>query len=216
MSKYDEPGCIINIGGFFIYNFIAITKNNNKQEDLKMTDNELLDDFLNGNENSFTKLVNHHQQSLYRFIWQKIGNHDEVADICQTCFIQVYRKADQFQGRSSFKNWLYTIAINQCKIHYRSKQRQRIDQDTDPESLDLSSDDSGWNQCLDEEKKTLIQSVIKRLPEKQQTTIELRFFHQCTLKQVAEIMGCPVGTAKANYHHALTRLRSLMTDKDYA
>jgi len=183
MSKYDEPGCIINIGGFFIYNFIAITKNNNKQEDLKMTDNELLDDF--------------HQQSLYRFIWQKIGNHDEVADICQTCFIQVYRKADQFQGRSS-------------------KQRQRIDQDTDPESLDLSSDDSGWNQCLDEEKKTLIQSVIKRLPEKQQTTIELRFFHQCTLKQVAEIMGCPVGTAKANYHHALTRLRSLMTDKDYA
>jgi RNA polymerase sigma-70 factor (ECF subfamily) len=81
--------------------------------------------------------------------------------------------------------------------------------------MELSTDDSGWNQCLDEQKKVLIQSVIKRLPEKQRVTIELRFFQQCTLKQVAEIMECPVGTAKANYHHALTRLRDLMANKEY-
>jgi RNA polymerase sigma-70 factor (ECF subfamily) len=180
-----------------------------------MTDNELLDEFLNGNEDAFRELVNHYQKSLYHFVWHRIGGHDEVADICQICFIQVYRKAGQFQGRASFKSWLYKIAINQCKNHYRSKQRQRIDQNVDPESMELSTDDSGWNQCLDEQKKVLIQSVIKRLPEKQRVTIELRFFQQCTLKQVAEIMECPVGTAKANYHHALTRLRDLMANKEY-
>jgi len=180
-----------------------------------MTDNELLDDFLNGNENSFKQLVTLYQQPLYRFVWLKIGDHDETADICQTCFIQVYRKAAQFQARASFKSWLYTIAINQCKNYYRTRQRQRIDQNVDTESLELSCGDSGWSQCIDEERKALIQSVIKRLPDKQQTTIELRFFQQCTLKQVAEIMGCPVGTAKANYHHALTRLRNLMSDEDY-
>ncbi len=180
-----------------------------------MDDNALLNDFLKGNESAFKELITRHQKGLYRFVWLKVGNHDDAADICQSCFIQVHKKAEQFQAKASFKSWLYKIAINFCKNHYRSKDRQRIDSSTDPDTLENTGDDTGWTQCMDQEKKARIQTVIKNLPDKQRTTIELRFFQECTLKQVAEIMDCPIGTAKANYHHALTTLRKLITGDDY-
>ena len=180
-----------------------------------MDDTELLKQLLNGNEDAFKELISRHQKQLYRFVWTKIGNHDDVSDICQNSFLQVYKKAEQFQGRASFKSWLYKIAINFCKNHYRSKDRQRIDSSIDPISLESADTDTGWHECIGKEKKLLIQSVIKRLPEKQRTTIELRFFQDCTLKQVSEIMDCPIGTAKANYYHALCRLRQLITGDEY-
>lgn len=179
-----------------------------------MDDNELLADFLKGNSDAFKELVERHQKGLYRFIWLKVGNHDDTADICQTCFVQVHRKADQFHGKASFKSWLFKIAINLCKNHYRSKDRQRIDAYTDPETLDSPIDDTGWTKCLNDEKQAEVQSVIKSLPDKQRNTIILRFFHDCTLQQVADIMDCPLGTAKANYHHALTALRKVIKGDD--
>jgi len=180
-----------------------------------MEDTELLNDFLNGNENSFKELVKRHQKKLYRLVWYKIGNHDDVSDICQNCFVQVYKKADQFEGRASFESWLYKIAINFCKNHYRSKERQRIDNNTDIETLERAGDNTAWTECINDEKKARIQAVIKRLPDKQRMTMELRFYQECTLKQVAEIMDCPIGTAKANYYHALTTLRQLMSGDDH-
>ena len=180
-----------------------------------MTDNELLGQFLDGDESAFKELVSRHQHNLYRFVWRQVGNHDDTSDICQASFIQVYKKASQFQGRAAFKSWLYKIAINLSKNHHRSKARQRIDDNIEPETIEMTSADSGWDNVLNKENKARIKSVISRLPEKQRLTIQLRFFQDCTLKQVAEIMECPLGTAKANYHHGLKTLRQFMQGDDY-
>ncbi|MCW9013184.1 MAG: sigma-70 family RNA polymerase sigma factor [Gammaproteobacteria bacterium] len=180
-----------------------------------MTDDELLKQFLDGNESAFKELVSRHQHNLYRFVWRQVGNHDDTSDICQASFVQVYRKAAQFQGHAAFKSWLYKIAINLSKNHHRSAARQRIDKNVEPEIIEKTGSDTGCENVLDDEQKARIKSVISRLPEKQRLTIQLRFFQECTLKQVAEIMECPIGTAKANYHHALKTLRQFMQGDDY-
>ncbi len=180
-----------------------------------MDDSELLAKFLKGSHQAFKELVQRHQAPLYNFIWQQLGNDDDVKEICQLCFIQVYRKAQQFQGRSSVKSWLYKIAMNLCKNHYRARSRQRIDHKFDLDRYEVDGEDTGVQQCMALEKREQIKTVIMKLPYKQRTTIELRFFHECTLKQVAEIMDCPIGTAKANYHHALTALRALIKGEQY-
>jgi len=180
-----------------------------------MEDSELLNEFLNGNDQAFKELVSRHHKKLYNFIWLKIGNHDDTSDVCQNSFIQAYKKAEQFHGKASFKSWLYKIAINLCKNYYRSKERQRIDNNIDPDELDKPVHDTGWEKLIIDEKKTLIQLAIKKLPSKQRTTIELRYFQECTLLQISEIMDCPVSTAKANYYHALKALREIMAGDNH-
>ena len=55
-----------------------------------------------------------------------------------------------------------------------------------------------------------MRTAVEALPPKQRHTMELRFYRDCTFAEIAEIMSCPVGTAKANYHHAITSLRKRM------
>jgi len=59
-----------------------------------------------------------------------------------------------------------------------------------------------------------VRAAVEALPSKQRQTLELRFYQECTFAEIAEVMDCPVGTAKANYHHAIMSLRKRMRDPD--
>jgi RNA polymerase sigma-70 factor, ECF subfamily len=169
------------------------------------SDDELMRAFAGGSKQAFEELMQRHQQALYRFTWRQVGNHTEAADLCQKVFLKVFLKAGTYRGESSFRTWLYRIAINQCKNHFRGRDRQRLDE-VDIEDLPPAS-----NLLVDPvqtgQEQRLLRSAVEALPEKQRHTLELRFYQDCTFAEIAEIMGCPVGTAKANYHHAITSLR---------
>lgn len=180
-----------------------------------MEDKRLLDDFLAGDEAALTALVEYYQKELYAFIYRQVGNAADAADLAQKVFVNVFLKADQFNGDSSFKTWLYQIAINQCKNHYRSKDRQRID-DVEIDDLSLASTASSSEDevAIDEERRLLRES-IDRLPDKQQLTVRLRLYQECTFTEIAEIMSSSTGTAKAHYHQAVRSLHRMIKEVDY-
>jgi RNA polymerase sigma-70 factor (ECF subfamily) len=175
-------------------------------------DAELLRTFVSGSEQAFKELVHHYQAQLYRFVWRQVRDHNEAADLCQKVFVQVFLKAASYRGESSFRTWLYQIAINQCRNHFRSRKRERLE-DVDIDSLPLS--DGVANDLVESAQEArLLRATIEALPPKQRETLELRFYQDCTFVEIAQIMDCPVGTAKANYHHAITSLRNRMGDPD--
>jgi len=168
-------------------------------------DAELVRAFAGGSERAFKELVRHYQAPLYRFIWRQVRNQSEVADLCQEVFIQVFLKAGSFRGESSFRTWLYQIAINRCRNHFRSRGRERLE-DVEIEALPLV--DSPANDAAEASQEARrVRAAVQALPPKQRITLELRFYQGCTFAEIAEIMICPVGTAKANYHHAIASLR---------
>jgi RNA polymerase sigma-70 factor (ECF subfamily) len=171
-------------------------------------DAELLRAFAGGSEQAFKELVRQYEAPLYRFVWRQVRNHAEAADLCQETFVKVFLKASSFRGESSFRTWLFQIAINQCRNHFRSRGRERLD-DVEIETLPLV--DCPANDAAEAAQEARrVRAAIDALPPRQRETLELRFYQECTFAQIAEIMSCPIGTAKANYHHAITSLRKRM------
>lgn len=172
------------------------------------TDLELVGAFLHGREAAFKELVGRHQQGLYGFVWRQVRNHADTADICQKVFLSVFQKAGGFRGEASFRTWLYQLALNQCRNAHREKARARIS-DTEVSIDDLQVDEhTAEDEMESTQMRTQMRRVVDSLPPKQRQTLELKFYQDLTFKEVAAVMGCPEGTAKANYHHAMTALRS--------
>jgi RNA polymerase sigma-70 factor (ECF subfamily) len=168
-------------------------------------DAELLRASAQGDREAFTALVTRHQQGLYAFVWRQVRNHAETADICQQVLVKVFLKAAGFRGDAAFRTWLYQIAINHCRNHFRARARERVAPDVDLESLPAEAeavDDPAAAGDADN-----LRQAVAALPPKQRQTLQLRFYQDCTFAEIATIMSCPIGTAKANYHHAVTTLR---------
>ena len=171
-------------------------------------DAELVRAFAGGSEQAFKELVSRYEAPLYRFVWRQVRNHAEAADLCQEVFVRVFLKAGSFRGESSFRTWLYQIAINQCRNHFRSRGRERLE-DVEIDSLPPADCPAGDAAEAAQEARR-IRAAVETLPPRQRDAVELRFYQDCTFAEIAEIMSCPVGTAKANYHHAITSLRKRM------
>lgn len=172
-----------------------------------INDDVLLAQFLHEqDESAFKTLVSRYQRQLYNFVRRHIDQHEDVADICQQVFIQVFRKAEQYRGEASFKTWLYQIAINQCKNYYRSQARHPVDP-VDPADLNAKADSAAHELMNTNEERRVFDQAIARLPDKQRQTLYLHLYQDCSFQEVANILDCPAGTAKANYHHAIQALR---------
>jgi len=170
-------------------------------------DQQLLERFLAGDEAAFEELVKRHQRDLYQFIWRYVRRHADTADLCQAVFVQVFVKAKQFRGQASFKTWLYQIAVNACKNFFRSEDRRRIDDV--PMDGTQTVTDHGDTVTLTARQQRL-QAAIAQLPPKQRLTLQLRLYQDLSFSEIGQVMECPVGTAKANFHFAVVTLRKLL------
>ena len=179
-----------------------------------MEDNKLLAQYLAGQESALTSLVERYQKDLYRFVYRQIGNEADAADVTQKVFVLLFLKARQFQGNSTFKTWLYQIALNQCKNHYRSNDRRR-ESSTDEDAIDFTVEDTKADDIATSERRAILKQAISCLPEKQRLTMQLRIYHECTFAEIAEIMSSPVGTVKASYHQAVQSLTKKLGEDTY-
>lgn len=179
---------------------------------MQQGDSELVQAFLRGDEAAFKELVRRHQTGLYEFVRRQVGEHAETADICQKVFVRVFLKAGTFRAESAFRTWLYQIAVNECKSLFRSRSRTRTKQidldDAALANLPADADPMGTGDT------SRLRAAIEVLPPKQRMTLQLRFYEGHTFAEIAAAMDCPTGTAKANYHHAMTALRRLFRGTD--
>jgi RNA polymerase sigma-70 factor (ECF subfamily) len=160
-----------------------------------------------GERAAFNELVLKYQKPLYSLLFRMVSNHDDAADLLQKTMVKAFTGLGSFQQRSSFKTWLYQIAINLAKNVYRDRGKATfvsIDDVVirrDPRTLDV---------LIQKEDRLLLRKALTGLPEKQRLTVMLRVQEGKKFEEIAEIMGCSLGTAKANYHHGVQKLKNLM------
>ncbi len=183
--------------------------------DLK-SDIELVSEVKLGNRLAFSALAQRHQRALLRLSLRFTKEQASAEDIVQESFLKAYQKIHLFEGRSSFKSWLFQIALNTARNRYRAMSG-RSDSSFDTLNVDdlpLGVDPGAESGMLRADVRSRVRAEVDRLPDRQRMALNLRIFEDMSFKEIAQIMECPYDTAKANYRHALLKLKERIEEMD--
>jgi len=169
-------------------------------------DLSLLDRFTTGDRDAFDELVLKHQKPLYSLLYRMVSDKEDASDILQKTFIKAFTGIRGFERRSSFRTWLYQIAINLAKNLYRDRARAAL---VPLDDVVIRRDPKVLESLIHKESRDHLHRAVAGLPDKQRLTVMLRIQEQKTFEEIAGIMKCSVGTSKANYHHGVQKLKEL-------
>jgi RNA polymerase sigma-70 factor, ECF subfamily len=172
---------------------------------LEKTDQQLVDEVRNGHRASFSELVKRHQKGLLRLSMRFVKDLDKAQDVVQESFIKSYEKLNSFEGRASFKSWLYQITVNTA----RNKLRENRYDFADIEDVQLGVAAIAEKSLVHRAVGEMLNLEVEKLPFKQKTALVLRVYEDMSFAEIAEIMECPYDTAKANYRHAIMKLKEV-------
>ncbi|MEK2687500.1 RNA polymerase sigma factor [Bdellovibrio sp. GT3] len=181
------------------------------QKDLiGISDLELVEKVKSGDRRFFSELVKRHQRSVLRLSLRFMKDMDAAEDVTQEAFIKAYEKLNSFEGRASFKSWLFQIAVNTARNKLREFKRDTVDF----ENVNLAVDAEAENTLVHTAVADILQKEVDKLPMKQKTALVLRVYEDLSFNEIADIMECPYDTAKANYRHALLKLRQTFEEQE--
>ena len=168
------------------------------------SDYQLLDRYGAGDESAFEELVMRHQKTIYDLAYRMLENHADAADLAQRTFVQAFQHHQSFKRESGFRTWLYQIGMNLCRNAIRDQAR-RVHENVD--ELELAGSEDILAEVAGAEMKDRLGRAIRTLPTRQKEALVLRVYHDHAFSEIGMIMSCSEGAAKANYHHAVDRLR---------
>ena len=172
-------------------------------------DQELVRRVQRGDKAAFDVLVRKYQHKIVKLVTRYVHDGAEALDVSQEAFIKAYRAIHGFRGDSAFYTWLYRIAINTAKNHLVAEGRRPLDHGMDlqdPDQYDmhtrLQDTDTPERLLLTDEIQRTVEAAIAELPEDLRTAIVLRELEGMSYEQIAETMGCPVGTVRSRIFRA--------------
>ena len=173
---------------------------------LNPPDAELLKRISQRDEAAMASLFDRYAKLVYSIALRVLHEPSEAEDVMQDVLIQIWRGAPSFiGGRGSLGGWLAVVARNRAiDVLRRRRPSDPVDEVVLPVSLDLASE---------AERHTLIErlrSVVNKLPEEQQKSLQLAFFEGLTHSEIAEKTGDPLGTVKTRIRLALISLRKVL------
>jgi RNA polymerase sigma-70 factor (ECF subfamily) len=190
------------------------------------TDEELLRRFRGGQAEAFGLLVRRYQQELYGYLRRYLNDAALAEDVFQNTFLQLYQKADQYQADRPVRPWLYTIATHQAIDALRRAGRRptvSLDQlrEVDPKGesqslLDVMEAAGGdpFEHLEEAERRDRVRQSLAELPEHLRSTVILAYYQGLKYREIAEILGIPVGTVKSRLHVALGKLQASWQPSD--
>lgn len=190
--------------------------------DLRRQNDALMLEVQKGNMEAYQELIRRYQRRVYRVIAGYHRNPADAMEVLQDTFLKVYTARATWERRTSFASWLYRIAINSSIDRYRRGVRSRTERlDEVSESRVQGAarsavDRSPLDQIEESERRRLIERAVRRLPDRQREVLSLRYFGEMRLEEIAEALGCPLGTVKSNLHKAVNGLRHLLMQQKEA
>jgi len=189
------------------------------------SDEALIDAHRQGDATAFGELVRRYADSLLGYLIRMSRDRQQAEDFFQETFRKVHQKADTFEGRGRFKSWLFSIAANVAIDGMRKQSRQpkmiSLNQNNDcPDcgaleastALEAEKSTNPFQVAVLTEQKTQVQQALKQLPFRQRTALILNYYQGLTYKEVAQTMGCSLGTVKTHIFRALKTLADLLPD----
>lgn len=170
------------------------------------SDDELLEHIRLRDEAAFAELYDRYSSAIFNYLLRLTHEQQVAEDLLQETFLGSWRAARRFRNRSSVKTWLYRIAHNQTVSWLRKHRRHQPAFNLDEIELGKASKDWLEDLAIENWENGQLLEAIETLSEKHRAVIELTFGQQFSYAEIAEIVGCPVGTVKSRMSYALRQL----------
>lgn len=182
----------------------------------KMTDEELMFRFQNGDEDSYNELVQRYKNKLMNHIFYYMKDRESAEDIVQDTFIRVYLNKEKYKEIAKVSTWIYTIAINLAKTALSRSAKMNSfsitgkDGENDYEIKDKNS--STDEPVIKNELNEIIMSTIDNLEDKFREIVRLRDIDEMSYEEIAALLQIPTGTVKSRLNRARLNLRDALVD----
>lgn len=185
-------------------------------KNVKVNDDAILvREYINGDEQALSQLINRHQHRIYSFIYSKVFDKDIAEDVFQDTFIKVIRtlKRGKYNEEGKFLPWVMRIAHNLVIDHFRKNKRMpRFENSRDFDIFSVLSD-TGLNaekQIIKDQIENDVKELIKELPEDQLEVLTMRIYKNMSFKEISERTGVSINTALGRMRYALINLRKII------
>lgn len=175
----------------------------------KLSDIELVQQTLDGNQSAYTDLVKRHQRFVFTLAMRFAKRREDAEEIAQDCFIKAYRSLAAFQGQAKFSTWLYSIVYTTAMTFLRKK---RVDTDSidDVNTFIQVEDQSSvfdLNNAENKSRSFYVNQAIEQLLPDDATIITLFYKGEQSLEEIAKAMGMEANTVKVKLFRARQRLK---------
>ena len=175
---------------------------------LAASDEVLIGRIAKGDRLAMQVLFARHQVRVYRFVLRLVGNQAMAEDLISEVFLDVWRQADRFEGRSAVSTWLLAIARFKALSLMRRKPDEELDEEMAGAIEDRSDDPEVSVQKKD--KSAALRKCLEVLSPEHREVIDLVYYHEKSVQEVAEIVGIPEATVKTRMFYARKRLSELL------
>lgn len=175
----------------------------------------LVKNYIDGDENALSVLINRHQSKIYGFIYSKISDRDITDDIFQDTFIKVIKtlKSNSYNEEGKFLPWVMRIAHNLIIDHFRRNKKMPMYRETEEFSIfSIMTDNSLTieNQMISEQVEKDLKKLIEELPQDQKEVLVMRIYQDLSFKEISELTGVSINTALGRMRYALMNLRKVI------
>lgn len=184
-----------------------------KENKSKFPDDEvLIRRFKKGDQKAFEALVKKYFGKVFQLSFSMTRNRTEAEDLTQDIFIKVYSGLKGFHFKSQFSTWLYRIASNHIKDHFRSSSRtNQISYDEEILTFSTDKQESPDEGILQDERRKLVTKALLQLPPKHQIILTLRDIQGFSYEEIGKLLKISPGTVDSRIHRARKMLREKLS-----
>ena len=172
------------------------------------TDEMLLERIATGDRSAMHTLYARHNVRVYRFVLRMLRDVTATEDLVSQVFLDVWRTASQFEGRSQVSTWLLSIARFKALTALRQRKYEDIDQD---EVMEVADSADTPEASLDRSRTSeILRACVAKLSPAHREIVNLVYYHEKSVDEVAGIVGIPASTVKTRMFYARKQLADLL------
>lgn len=180
-----------------------------------MTDEALVKLLKEGDKASFDMLYEKYKNMALRTAYLITGNLSDSEDAVQDTFVKVWLHCRELKKENGFKAWMMQILVRTAYKNGKRKSRELPDEDI-LQKADKSQDISFVEDVIAREEAERIAGAVRSLPIKQRTVVALYYYQECSVSEIAAMLGVMEGTVKSRLHTARKRLKEKLCDREAA
>jgi RNA polymerase sigma-70 factor (ECF subfamily) len=175
----------------------------------KLSDIELIDQVLAGNQAAYADLVKRHQRFVFTLAMRFAKGREDAEEIAQDCFIKAYRSLASFQRQSKFSTWLYSIVYTTAMTFLRKRRVDTDSIDDEDTYIQVENQSSAYdvNDAENKSRSFYLNQAIEQLLPDDATIITMFYKGEQSLEEIAQAMGMEANTIKVKLFRARQRLK---------
>ena len=171
-------------------------------------DRQLITRIGDWDQSAVRALLGRHQLRVYRFVLRIVRREAVAEEVTNEVFLEVWRNAGNYEGRSAVGTWLLSIAHNRAVSSLRRRREDELDEETAGAMPDDGDDPEVSLQKLD--KAAQLRRCIEQLSAEHRTIIDLVYYHEKSINEISEVLSIPVNTVKTRMFYARKKLSELL------